>query len=94
MGANRAEKKVKIYDIIFDKMVLNDKFCGDNVHDIEIEVFKDKYGIELTAEQIIYLASIIRTRRHVLVNNPYLDTRVKNKSLEDEDRQFYAQDKL
>ena len=94
MFESRAEKKVKLYDIILDKMVLNDKFCGDNVHDIEIEVFKDKYGIELTAEQIIFLASVMRTRRRVLVNNPSMDFRVKNKSLEEEDREFYANDKL
>jgi len=94
MLEGRAEKKIKLYDIILEKMVQNYKFCGDSVHDIEIEVFKDKYGIELTAEQIIFLASIMRTRRHVLVKNPSMDLRVKNKSLEEEDREFYANDNL
>jgi len=94
MNESRTDKKEKLYDVMFKKMSDNPKFCGDNVHDIEIEVFKDKYGIELTAEQIIYLASVVRTRRHVLVKNPLLDTRVKNKPLEDEDREYYANDKL
>ena len=85
----RTEKKIELFDRMYDLMNGRPDLCGDDVHKVEAELFQKMTGKYLTKEEIILLYSIIRMRRNVLVKHPELDTRVKTKPLQAEDTKFY-----
>lgn len=70
----------------------DEDLCGDNTHKLAVKLFEQKFGIEMTEDQIRFINSIDRARRNVFKNHPELDLRDKTKSqLEPADRKYYAE---
>lgn len=76
-----------------EKLMREDEdLCGDNTHKLAVILFEQKYGEELSEEQIRFINSIDRARRNVFKNHPELDMRDKTKNqLAPADRQYYAE---
>ena len=88
---NRNDNRTKLKDRAHELMSNNPTLCGDKTHLLAQILFREKYGILLTEDQIRHLNSIDRARRNVFKLHPNLDIRARTKGkLAANDKKYFS----